>query len=51
MDDFSRELGVSLAAYAKADHYEPVERMYCLGGGFQLHGLLAYLPTASNDEA
>jgi type IV pilus assembly protein PilM len=51
MDDFSRELGVSLAAYAKADHYEPVERMYCLGGGFQLHGLLAYLRTASNDEA
>ena len=43
MEDFVRELGVSLAAYGKSEQHRPVRQMLGLGGGFQLHGLLAFL--------
>ena len=36
MEDFVRELGVSLAAYGKSDHYRPVRQMLGLGGGFPI---------------
>ena len=44
-DDFIRELGVSLNVYAKRDHSNPIQQLLGLGGGFQLHGLPAYLRT------
>ena len=43
MEDFRHEIGISLAAYAKGEHSQPVRQMLGVGGGFQLHGLLAYL--------
>jgi hypothetical protein len=43
MEDFVRELGVSLAAYGRSEQHRPVRQMLGLGGGFQLHGLLAFL--------
>ena len=43
VEDFRREIGISLAAYAKMEHSQPVRRMLGVGGGFQLHALLAYL--------
>ena len=43
VEDFVHEIGVSLAAYAKGDHSQTIRQMLAVGGGFQLHGLLAYL--------
>ena len=43
VEDFRREIGISLAAYAKMERSQPVRRMLGVGGGFQLHALLAYL--------
>ena len=43
MEDFVRELMFSLAAYVKSERHRPMRQMLGLGGGFQLHGLLAFL--------
>ena len=43
VEDFRREIGISLAAYAKTEDCRPVRQLLGVGGGFQLHGLLAYL--------
>ncbi len=43
VEDFRREIGISLAAYAKTEDCRPVRQLLGVGGGFQLHGLLACL--------
>jgi Tfp pilus assembly PilM family ATPase len=43
VEDFLREIDISLGAYAKTEHSEPVRQMLGVGGGFALHGLLGYL--------
>jgi type IV pilus assembly protein PilM len=45
LDDFRREIEVSLAAYAKAEDCRPAQQLLGTGGGFQLHALLAWLRT------
>jgi type IV pilus assembly protein PilM len=43
IEDFRREIGITLSAYAKAEDCRPVRQLLGVGGGFQLHALLAYL--------
>jgi len=43
VEDFSREIGISLTAYGKTDQAQPIQQMLGGGGGFQFHGLLAAL--------
>ena len=43
LEDFAREVGEALAAYANTGNSQPVRQLLGVGGGFQLHGLAAYL--------
>jgi Tfp pilus assembly PilM family ATPase len=42
-EDLAKELQKSLGAYAEQRPDRPVQRLYCSGGGFLLHGLFRFL--------
>jgi type IV pilus assembly protein PilM len=43
LPDLLQEIELHLEAFAKSRQYEPIVRMFGMGGEFQLHGLLRYL--------